>query len=95
MASGEMSEAEFIDFLKSALRLLARYSTANSVHFICMDWRHMHELFAAGNPIYDQFLNLCVWVKNNGGMGSLYRSRHELVFVFRNGKGSHRNFGEK
>jgi len=91
MASGEMSEAEFIAFLKSALGLLARYSTANSVHFICMDWRHMHELFAAGNPIYDQFLNLCVWVKNNGGMGSLYRSRHELVFVFRNGKGSHRN----
>jgi DNA modification methylase len=91
MATGEMSEAEFIAFLTAALGLLARYSTSASVHFICMCWRHMHELLAAGNQIYDEFLNLCVWVKNNGGMGSLYRSRHELVFVFRNGKGSHRN----
>ncbi len=70
MATGEMSEAEFIAFLKSALHLLARYSTSGSVHFICMDWRHMHELLAASNQIYDAFLNLCVWVRDCG-MGSL------------------------
>ena len=91
MATGEMSEAEFVAFLTTALRLLGRHSTATSVHFITMDWRHMNELLAAGNHVYDGLLNLCVWVKDNGGMGSLYRSRHELVFVFRNGKGSHRN----
>jgi DNA modification methylase len=91
MASGEMNEAEFVAFLTTGLRLLARYSTSGSIHFVCMDWRHSGELLAAGNQIYDAFLNLCVWVKNNGGIGSFYRSRHELVFVFKNGKGPHRN----
>lgn len=91
MASGEMSEFEFISFLTSSLRLLARYSTSGSIHFVCMDWRHMGELLTAGKQVYDSLLNLCIWVKNNGGMGSFYRSRHELVFVFRNGHNQHRN----
>jgi DNA modification methylase len=91
MASGEMNEAEFVAFLTTCLRLLARYSASGSVHFICMDWRHMGELLAAGRQIYDTLLNLCVWVKDNGGMGSFYRSRYELIFVFKNGQGSHRN----
>ena len=91
MASGEMDQEEFIAFLTSSLRLLAKFSTSGSVHFVCMDWRHAEELLAAGKQIYDSLLNLCVWVKNNGGMGSFYRSRHELVFVYRNGKAPHRN----
>lgn len=91
MASGEMSEFEFTSFLTTSLRLLARFSTPGSVHFICMDWRHLGELLTAGREIYHTLLNVCVWVKNNGGMGSFYRSRHELVFVFRNGEGKHRN----
>jgi DNA modification methylase len=91
MASGEMSEAEFIDFLSRALHLLAKYSTPGSVHFLFIDWRHMKELLAAGGQVYDALLNLCVWVKDNGGMGSFYRSRHELIFIFRHGRGSHRN----
>jgi DNA modification methylase len=91
MASGEMNEAEFVAFLTASLRLLSRYSTSGSIHFVCMDWRHAGELLAAGNQIYEAFLNLCIWVKNNGGIGSFYRSRHELVFVFKNGKGPHRN----
>jgi DNA modification methylase len=91
MACGEMSEFQFISFLTSSLRLLARYSTSGSVHFLCMDWRHMGELLSAGRQIYDSLLNVCVWVKDKGGMGSFYRSQHELVFVFRNGKGQHRN----
>lgn len=91
MASGEMTEFEFISFLTASLKLLARYSATGSVHFICMDWRHAGDLIAAGREVYESLLNICVWVKNNGGMGSFYRSRHELVFVFRNGKGRHRN----
>jgi DNA modification methylase len=91
MASGEMSEAEFVAFLTTSLRLLVRYSAGSSVHYVCMDWRHMAELLAAGKQIYDALLNLCVWTKNNGGMGSFYRSQHELVFVFKNGKAQHRN----
>ena len=91
MASGEMNEFQFISFLTASLKLLARNSATGSVHFVCMDWRHMGELLSAGRQVYESLLNVCVWVKNNGGMGSFYRSRHELVFVFRNGKGKHRN----
>jgi DNA modification methylase len=91
MASGEMSPEQFITFLTTALELLSRYSSRGSVHFICMDWRHMGELLTAGNAVYDLLLNVCVWVKNTGGMGSFYRSRHELVFVFRNGEARHIN----
>jgi DNA modification methylase len=91
MASGEMSEAEFVAFLNNSLRWMTDFSANNSVHFICIDWRHVGELLAAGKQNYDEFLNLCVWVKDNGGMGSFYCSQHELVFVFRKGKGPHRN----
>jgi DNA modification methylase len=91
MASGEMTEAEFLDFLCTALSLLERHSRNGSVHFICMDWRHAAEVLLAGKKAYDTLLNLCVWTKDNGGMGSLYRSQHELIFVFRKGKEQHRN----
>jgi DNA modification methylase len=91
MASGEMSEAEFVSFLSTSFRLMARYSANGSLHFLFIDWRHCYELLSAGRQVYDQLLNLCVWAKDNGGMGSFYRSRHELIFVFKNGKGQHRN----
>ena len=91
MASGEMSGAEFVAFLSTALRLFAKYSASGSIHYLTIDWRHMKELLAAGGEAYDSLLNLCVWVKDNGGMGSFYRSQHELIFVFKNGKGPHRN----
>jgi DNA modification methylase len=91
MASGEMTELEFISFLTTSLKLLSRFSAGGSIHFVFIDWRHMSELITAGKQTYGSVLNVCVWVKNNGGMGSLYRSRHELVFVFKNGKGQHRN----
>jgi DNA modification methylase len=91
MASGEMSRAEFTDFLSRACTLLARHSAEGSIHFVCMDWRHMGELLAAGREVYDEFKNVCVWVKDNGGMGSFYRSKHELVFIFKHGRESHRN----
>ena len=91
MASGEMSEAEFTDFLNMFMSHLTATTRKGSVHFVCMDYRHMREMLAAGALNYDRLLNLCVWVKDNGGMGSFYRSRHELVFVYRNGEVSHRN----
>jgi len=91
MASGEMNEFEFAAFLTTSLRLLSRYSTNGSAHFVCMDWRHADQLLAAGKQNYNSLLNICVWVKKNAGMGSFYRSQHELVFVFRNGTAPHRN----
>ena len=91
MASGEMSEEEFTDFLESAFLLHARHSVKGSLHFVCMDWRHMSELLTAARRSRLELKNLCVWAKDNGGMGSLYRSQHELVFVLKSGKAQHRN----
>jgi DNA modification methylase len=91
MAFSEMDGPQFTSFLASCLKLLAQYSVTGSVHFVCMDWRHVGELLTAGKEVYDSVLNVCVWVKNTGGMGSFYRSKHELVFVFRNGEKKHRN----
>jgi DNA modification methylase len=83
MASGEMNEAEFVAFLEKALGHHATSSDAGAIHFVCMDWRHLGELLAAGRRVYSELKNLCVWVKTNAGMGSLYRSQHELVCVFK------------
>lgn len=91
MASGEMSEAEFVSFLVNSLRLVAQYSANNSVHFWCIDWRHVGDLITVGTQTYDEFLNLCVWEKDNAGLGSFYRSQHELILVFRKGKGPNQN----
>lgn len=91
MASGEMSEQQFIEFLTTACSLLAKHSAAGSLHYLCMDWRHLNELLAAGREAYSELVNLCIWVKNNAGLGSLYRSQHELILVFKSGAGRHRN----
>src|SRR5438105_10855811 len=91
MASGEMDRSGFTAFLTEACQNLAAFSGAGSIHFICMDWRHAEELLAAGRGVYGELKNLCVWVKDNGGMGSLYRSQHELVFVLKTGSSRHRN----
>jgi DNA modification methylase len=91
MASGEMSEAEFTAFLSRVCAFLVRYSVDGSIHFLCMDWRHMGEMLAAGRHAYGELKNVCVWAKDSAGMGSLYRSQHELVFVFKHGRERHRN----
>jgi len=91
MASGEMTEAEFTAFLTKSLQLLATHSHAGSIHYICIDWRHVSEMMVSGDQAYSELKNICVWVKDKGGMGSLYRSQHELVFVFKHGTAPHRN----
>ena len=91
MASGEMSAHEFTEFLKTAFMRLADFSTNGSIHFICMDWRHIRELLEAAAKPYSELKNLCVWSKTNAGMGSLYRSQHELIFVFKKGTAPHVN----
>lgn len=91
MASGEMSEAEFTTFLEKVLGNMARHSSDGAIHFVCMDWRHLYELLTAGRTVYSEIKNLCVWNKTNGGMGSLYRSKHELVAVFKAGTAPHIN----
>lgn len=91
MASGEMSSDEFIKFLNTFMRHAKDYSVNGSLHYLFMDWRHGIEMGLAASTVYDELKNICVWVKNNGGMGTLYRSQHELCFIYKNGKAPHMN----
>lgn len=91
MASGEMAPEQFTEFLSTVFGHMSRVSCNGAIHFICMDWRHLGEVLTASRGIYTELKNLCVWAKTNGGMGSLYRSQHELVFVFKNGTAPHIN----
>lgn len=91
MASGEMSKAEFIAFLHASFTNLVDFSEDGSIHYICMDWRHTGEVEQAAMGLYSELKNLIVWVKDNAGMGSFYRSRHELVFVYKKGTAPHIN----
>lgn len=91
MASGEMTEAEFIGFLNTSMTNLVNHTTDGSVHFLCMDWKHAKEMLIAADGLYSELKNICVWDKGSGGMGSLYRSQHEFIFVFKNGTASHIN----
>ncbi len=91
MASGEMDQSGFRTFLAETLGACAAVSRDGGVHFVCMDWRHMGDVEAVGANVYGDLLNLCIWNKSNAGMGSLYRSKHELVFVYRVGAAQHLN----
>ena len=86
MASGEISQEAFTEFLTTVFRRLVKYTTTGSIHFTFMDWRHIIEIMAAGKEVYTEFKNLCVWTKTNAGMGTFYRSQHELVFVWKSGE---------
>jgi hypothetical protein len=94
MASGEMAEPEFTAFLREVFVQLVRFSGPASIHYQCMDWRHMVEIRAAAEGVYTELKNLVVWAKTNAGMSTFYRSQHELIFVFKSGEGTHvNNFG--
>jgi DNA modification methylase len=90
-ASGEMNEADFTELLSTTCRLMKENSKDGSLHYLCMDWRHAHEMLLAGSANYAKLKNICVWNKSNGGMGSLYRSKHEFVFVWKHGTAPHIN----
>jgi DNA modification methylase len=91
MASGELAPEQFEALLGNATANMANFSIDGSLHYIFMDWRHTGELLAAGKKTYAELKNVCVWHKANAGMGSLYRSQHEFVFVFKNGTAAHIN----
>lgn len=90
-AFGEMSPDEFIDFLTAAYGLTAKFSRDGALHFYFGDWRHAAEYIAAGKAVFAEFKNLIVWNKTSPGQGSLYKSQHELVFLFKHGKAPHIN----
>ena len=90
-ASGELREKQFAEFLKDIFKNLVNISADGSIHYVCMDWRHLGEMIEAGNARYSELKNLCIWAKDQAGMGTFYRSQHELVFVWKNGKKKHTN----
>jgi len=91
MGVGEMDKASFTRFLVDTLTPAAARCQDGAIAFVCMDWRHLAELLAAGEQVFAELKNLCVWNKSNGGMGTFYRSKHELVFVFKVGSAPHLN----
>ena len=91
MASGEMDRAGFTGFMREAFTNIVAHSVSGSLHYIFMDWRHLAEMQAAGDAVFSELKNVCVWAKDRAGMGSLYRSRHELIFVWKAGRERHRN----
>lgn len=91
MASGEMTDGEFREFLSTALGQAIQFSADGSLHYVFMDWRHIGDLLEVGRGLYSELKNICVWNKDNGGMGALYRSKHELVAVFKHGTKPHIN----
>ena len=91
MASGEMTPAEFTEFLTTFMRHARDYSVNGALHYLFMDWKHVGEITTAGAAVYDEFKNICVWNKTNGGMGSLYRSKYELCFIYKSGTAPHIN----
>lgn len=94
MASGEMSREQFTGFLRESMHAMCKVSQDGAIHYICMDFRHLKELLDAAMPLYGELKQLCIWNKDNAGMGTFYRSKHELVAVFKNGQGKHiNNFG--
>jgi DNA modification methylase len=94
MASGEMSSGQFAAFLEFSLKNVAAGVRDGAIAFVCMDWRHVGELLLAGSAVFDELKNICVWNKTNAGMGTFYRSKFELVFVFKKGNAPHvNNFG--
>ena len=80
-----------MQFLTEAFQQLVEHTVPGSIHFICIDWRHLGEMLNAGRSTYTELKNLITWVKDNGGMGTFYRSRHELIFAFKNGDAPHIN----
>jgi len=90
-ASGEKTPAQFAKFLEDSFSLLAEHSADGSIHYVCSDWRHLDEMLTAGRRVYRELKNLVVWNKTNAGLGSFYRSQHELVFVWKHGRGKHTN----
>lgn len=90
-ASGEMSQEAFIEFLTTVFSHCRDFSNDGSIHYHCMDWRHLQDIITAGLSTYDELKNICVWVKDRAGMGSFYRSQHEMVMVFKKGGATHQN----
>jgi DNA modification methylase len=94
MASGEMSEDQFIAFLAAFLQRTKENTKDGAVLFVFTDWQHLYGLMTASREVGLALKNLVVWAKDSAAMGSFYRSGHELVLVLKNGDAPHTNIFE-
>ncbi|CAM3101799.1 Methyltransferase [Sphingomonas antarctica] len=88
-AHGEMSVDEFTRFLTGTQAAMASYCRDGAVAYMFMDHHHAGEQIAAGDAVFGRRLNICIWIKTNAGMGSPYRSQHEMIFVYVVGDAPH------
>ena len=88
-ASAEMTDSQFTEMLSTSLIQIKAFAHDGAICFICLDWPHIQQVLTAAAAF--TLKNICVWVKNNGGMGSLYRSQHELIVVLECGTADHIN----
>ena len=91
MASGEMTDSEFAEFISKFMQNLVKFSCDGSLSYIFMDWVGVKLLLTQGKKHYSELKNITVWNKGVGGMGAFYRSQHEMVPIFKNGKAKHQN----
>ncbi len=91
MASGEMTDAEFLAFNGAWIATVLPYLCDGGILGTYIDWRGLPTVHSAVVNLGLIPLNLIVWAKTNAGMGSLYRSQHELLPLFRKGTAPHVN----
>jgi DNA modification methylase len=91
MASGEMSSREFLDFIGASIEAALPHICEGGVFATFIDWRGLPTVHTAATRLGLTPLNLIVWAKTNAGMGSLYRSQHELLPLFKKGDVRHVN----
>ena len=89
MGCGELTAGQFTALLRTVFSQMVAHTNPGAIHQVCMDWRHITEMLAAGHSVYSELKNVCVWNKSNAGMGTFYRSKHELVFIWKRQNGSH------
>ena len=91
VGSGEMTPAEYCNFLQLVFRLMAAVLVDGGLVYVFIDYRHVDQLISAGKSVFSAFKNLAVWAKDRAGMGSFYRSQHELCCIFKFGNAPHQN----
>lgn len=91
MAAGEMDRTEFIAFLGRFLAAAIPQLLDGALLYTFMDAKHIGELLAAAEGAGLDYKQLLVWVKGSAGLGSFYRSGHELIGVFKYGQAPSQN----
>jgi DNA modification methylase len=86
-----MSSPQFLAFNLAWMKAVLAHLADGGLFGTFIDWRGLPTVQAAATELGLASINLIVWGKTNAGMGSLYRSQHELLPLYKKGKGDHLN----